>query len=57
MNFKKTFIVGYIIYVIALIAIYFLLPVENVFIAILIVTIIFGVFNIVFANKFHHQKK
>lgn len=57
MNFKKIFNIGYVIYVAALMIVYFLLPVEKIFIAIMILTIIFGVFNIVLASKFNHTKK
>ena len=57
MNFRKIFNIGYAIYVAALMIVYFLLPAEKIFIAIMILTIPFGVFNIVLASKFHHTKK
>jgi hypothetical protein len=54
---KKAFNIGWIAYVILMILSYFILPVENVFAAIMVLTLIFGVFNIYLWSKALRKKE
>jgi multisubunit Na+/H+ antiporter MnhC subunit len=54
---KKAFNIGWIMYVILMIVSYFILPVENVFAAIMVLTLIFGAFNIYLWSKAVRKKE
>lgn len=47
MTYKKAFNIGYIVFLIMLALIYFLVPHENVWVAIIILCVLFGVYQIV----------
>nr|AUS92791.1 7-cyano-7-deazaguanine synthase [Bacillus glycinifermentans] len=52
MTFKKAFNIGYVILLISFVLAYFLLPAKHIFTAVLVLTLIFGVFQIALASKY-----
>jgi uncharacterized membrane protein HdeD (DUF308 family) len=51
MTFKKMFSIGYLLFLFALVLVYFFIPTENVITAIIILSIIFGIYQIVISIK------
>jgi hypothetical protein len=47
MTFKKAFNIGYIVFLVILAFIYFLVPLDNVWVAIIILSVLFGIYQIV----------
>lgn len=57
MGLNKIYNLGYLVYVLALVIAYFLVPTEHMFLAILILTIFYGVFNFIVTAKYSHERK
>ncbi|MCY7435127.1 MULTISPECIES: hypothetical protein [Bacillus] len=57
MTFKKAFNIGYLVLLLSFIVVYFLLPVEQIFTAIMILTVLFGVYQFVIFKKLKEQKQ
>ncbi|MBD3860954.1 hypothetical protein IEE86_14565 [Bacillus sp. 28A-2] len=57
MTFKKAFNIGYLVLLLSFIVVYFLLPVDQIFIAIMILTVLFGVYQFVIFKKLKEQKQ
>ncbi len=57
MTFKKAFNIGYLVLLLSFIVVYFLLPVEQIFTAIIILTVLFGVYQFVIFKKLKEQKQ
>lgn len=56
MTFKKAFNIGYFVLLLSFIVVYFLLPVDQLFTAIMILTVLFGVYQFVIFKKLKEQK-
>lgn len=56
MTFKKAFNIGYFVLLLSFVVVYFLLPVEQLFTAIMILTLLFGVYQFVIFKKLKEQK-
>ncbi|WP_368198240.1 hypothetical protein AB3G27_05900 [Bacillus pumilus] len=56
MTFKKAFNIGYLVLLLSFIVVYFLLPVDQIFTAIIILTVLFGVYQFVIFKKLKEQK-
>ncbi|MFP7455128.1 hypothetical protein [Bacillus safensis] len=56
MTFKKAFTIGYFVLLLSFIVVYFLLPVDQIFTAIIILTVLFGVYQFVIFKKLQEQK-
>ncbi|MGG1699167.1 hypothetical protein [Bacillus zhangzhouensis] len=57
MTFKKAFNIGYFVLLLSFIVVYFLLPVDQIFTAIIILTLFFGVYQFVIFKKLKEQKQ
>ncbi|MEH7798844.1 hypothetical protein V7309_18340 [Bacillus safensis] len=58
MTFKKAFNIGcYFVLLLSFIVVYFLLPVDQLFTAIMILTVLFGVYQFVIFKKLKEQKQ
>jgi DMSO/TMAO reductase YedYZ heme-binding membrane subunit len=51
MTFKKMFRIGYLLFVFALVLVHFFIPTENVITAIIVLSIIFGIYQFVISIK------
>lgn len=56
MTFKKAFNIGYFVLLLSFVVVYFLLPVDQLFTAIMILTLLFGVYQFVMFKKLKEQK-
>ncbi|NQD53261.1 hypothetical protein HP440_22525, partial [Bacillus altitudinis] len=56
MTFKKAFNIGYFVLLLSFVVVYFLLPVDQLFTAIMILTLLFGVYQFVIFKKLKEQK-
>ncbi|MCY7454077.1 hypothetical protein [Bacillus altitudinis] len=56
MTFKKAFNIGYFVLLLSFFVVYFLLPVDQLFTAIMILTLLFGVYQFVIFKKLKEQK-
>lgn len=56
MTLKKAFNIGYFVLLLSFIVVYFLLPVDQIFTAIIILTVLFGVYQFVIFKKLKEQK-
>jgi len=56
MTFKKAFNIGYFLLLLSFVVVYFLLPVDQLFTAIIILTLLFGVYQFVILKKLKEQK-
>ena len=56
MTFKKAFNIGYFVLLLSFVLVYFLLPVDQLFTAIMILTLLFGVYQFVIFKKLKEQK-
>ncbi|WP_186316907.1 hypothetical protein [Bacillus altitudinis] len=56
MTFKKAFNIGYFVLLLSFFVVYFFLPVDQLFTAIMIVTLLFGVYQFVIFKKLKEQK-
>ncbi|WP_456265199.1 MULTISPECIES: hypothetical protein [unclassified Bacillus (in: firmicutes)] len=57
MTIKKAFNIGYFVLLLSFIVVYFLLPVDQLFTAIMILTVLFGVYQFVIFKKLKEQKQ
>jgi hypothetical protein len=57
MDFKRAFNIGYIVFLIILALIYFIIPSENSWIAIVILCLLFGIYQIVIGNALKRKQK
>ncbi|MCW1835526.1 MULTISPECIES: hypothetical protein [Bacillus] len=57
MTFKKAFNIGYVVLLLSIIVVYLLLPVDQIFTAIIILTVLFGVYQFVIFKKLNEQKQ
>lgn len=57
MTFKKAFNIGYLIFVILLIAIYFLIPDEYYFVGVITLCVLFGIYQIVINSRLKQNGK
>lgn len=57
MTFKKAFNIGYFVLLLSFFVVYFLLPVDQLFTAIMILTLLFGVYQFVIFKKLKEQKQ
>ncbi|WGD97327.1 hypothetical protein [Bacillus safensis] len=57
MAFKKAFNIGYIVLLLSFVVVYFLLPVDQLFTAIMILTVLFGIYQLMIFKKLKEQKK
>ncbi|MGN7330141.1 hypothetical protein [Bacillus altitudinis] len=57
MTFKKAFNIGYFLLLLSFVVVYFLLPVDQLFTAIMILTLLFGVYQFVIFKKLKEQKQ
>ncbi|WCL56326.1 hypothetical protein PNF30_12445 [Bacillus safensis] len=57
MTFKKAFNIGYIVLLLSFIVVYFLLPVDQLFTAIMILTVLFGIYQLMIFKKLKEQKQ
>lgn len=57
MTFKKAFNIGYVVLLLSIIVVYLLLPVDQIFTAINILTVLFGVYQFVIFKKLNEQKQ
>ncbi|WP_282067376.1 hypothetical protein [Bacillus pumilus] len=57
MTLKKAFNIGYFVLLLSFIVVYFLLPVDQIFTAIIILTVLFGVYQFVIYKKLKEQKQ
>ncbi|AWI37863.1 hypothetical protein RS87_14140 [Bacillus safensis FO-36b] len=55
-TFKKAFNIDYHVLLLSFIVVYFLLPVDQIFTAIIILTVLFGVYQFVIFIKLKEQK-
>lgn len=56
MTFKKAFNIGYFVLLLSFVVVYFLLPVDQLFTAMMILTLLFGVYQFVIFKKLKEQK-
>ncbi|UUH75859.1 hypothetical protein [Bacillus altitudinis] len=56
MTFKKAFNIGYFVLLLSFFVVYFFLPVDQLFTAIMILTLLFGVYQFVMFKKLKEQK-
>ncbi len=56
MTFKKAFNIGYFVLLLSFFVVYFFLPVDQLFTAIMILTLLFGVYQFVIFKKLKEQK-
>ncbi|WP_144494014.1 hypothetical protein [Bacillus pumilus] len=56
MTFKKAFKIGCFVLLLSFIVVYFLLPVDQIFTEIIILTVLFGLYQFVIFKKFKEQK-
>ncbi|MBR0581592.1 hypothetical protein HF326_00925 [Bacillus altitudinis MN12] len=56
MTFKKAFNIGYFVLLLSFFVVYFLLPVDQLFTAMMILTLLFGVYQFVIFKKLKEQK-
>lgn len=56
MTFKKAFNIGYFVLLLSFVVVYFLPPVDQLFTAIMILTLLFGVYQFVIFKKLKEQK-
>ncbi|MCY7500676.1 hypothetical protein P9384_02445 [Bacillus pumilus] len=56
MTLKKAFNIGYFVLLLSFIVVYFLLPVDQIFTAIIILTLLFGVYQFVIFKKLKESK-
>ncbi|MEH7821439.1 hypothetical protein ACQKKC_07990 [Bacillus altitudinis] len=56
MTFKKAFNIGYFVLLLSFVVVYFLLPVDQLFTAIMILTLLFVVYQFVIFKKLKEQK-
>ncbi|WP_432450804.1 hypothetical protein [Bacillus sp. XT-4] len=56
MTFKKAFNIGYFLLLLSFVVVYFLLPVDQLFTAMMILTLLFGVYQFVIFKKLKEQK-
>lgn len=57
MTFKRAFNIGYFVLLLFFIVVYFLLPVDQIFTAIIILIVLFGVYQFVIFKKLKEQKQ
>lgn len=57
MTFKKAFNIGYYVLLLSFFVVYFLLPVDQLFTAMMILTLLFGVYQFVIFKKLKEQKQ
>ncbi|MBU8968049.1 hypothetical protein [Bacillus altitudinis] len=57
MTFKKAFNIGYFLLLLSFVVVYFLLPVDQLFTAMMILTLLFGVYQFVIFKKLKEQKQ
>ncbi|EIL84671.1 hypothetical protein BAME_18080 [Bacillus sp. M 2-6] len=57
MTFKKAFNIGYFVLLLSFFVVYFLLPVDQLFTAMMILTLLFGVYQFVIFKKLKEQKQ
>lgn len=57
LTFKKAFNIGYVVLLVALVLAYFFIPAKHIFPAVLILTLIFGTFQIFLLSKYDHKRK
>ncbi len=56
MTFKKAFNIGYFVLLLSFFVVYFLFPVDQLFTAMMILTLLFGVYQFVIFKKLKEQK-
>lgn len=57
MTFKKAFSIGYFVLLLSFIVVYFLLPADQIFTAIIILTVLFGLYQFVVFKKLKINKR
>ncbi len=57
MTFKKAFNIGYFVLLLSFFVVYLLLPVDQLFTAMMILTLLFGVYQFVIFKKLKEQKQ
>lgn len=57
MTFKKAFNIGYLVLLLSFIVVYILLPVDQLFTAIMILTVLFGIYQLMIFKKLKEQKQ
>ncbi|WP_249857147.1 hypothetical protein [Bacillus safensis] len=50
-------VIGYLVLLLSFIVVYFLLPVDQLFTAIMILTVLFGIYQLMIFKKLKEQKK
>lgn len=56
MTFKKAFIIGYVVLLLSFVLVYFILPAEQVITAVIILTLLFGVYQLILLKKLYKNQ-
>lgn len=56
MTFKKAFIIGYVVLLLSFVLVYFILPAEQVIKAVIILTLLFGVYQLILLKKLYKNQ-
>ncbi|MFC9655447.1 hypothetical protein ACFVIX_06375 [Bacillus subtilis] len=56
MTFKKAFIIGYVVLLLSFVLVYFILPAEQVITAVIILTLLFGAYQLILLKKLYKNQ-
>ncbi|MEX3914390.1 hypothetical protein AB4672_21695 [Bacillus paralicheniformis] len=56
MTFKKAFIIGYVVLLLSFVLVYFILPAKQVITAVIILTLLFGVYQLILLKKIYKNQ-
>ncbi|MCT6515434.1 hypothetical protein N0B30_22660 (plasmid) [Bacillus subtilis] len=56
MTFKKAFIIGYVVLLLSFVLVYFIFPAEQVITAVIILTLLFGVYQLILLKKLYKNQ-
>ncbi|KIU04400.1 hypothetical protein ACFVL4_17900 [Bacillus subtilis] len=56
MTFKKAFIIGYVVLLLSFVLVYFILPVEQVITAVIMLTLLFGAYQLILLKKLYKNQ-
>lgn len=54
--FKKAYIIGYVVLLLSFVLVYFILPAEQVIKAVIIMTLLFGVYQLILLKKLYKNQ-
>ncbi|MCB4338736.1 hypothetical protein ACFTXL_21205 [Bacillus subtilis] len=56
MTFKKAFIIGYVVLLLSFVLVYFILTVEQVITAVIMLTLLFGAYQLILLKKLYKNQ-